>query len=196
MKPEFMDKYPEILEDAWRKISECLQEDGYPLPLADEIAFLITEYLRSEWSGRMLYIMKKKPEAVVPQEALFDTAQTRPEAEATSNVLAPGQLAAMAGRFQEIIVNVSPAADPGLGDKLMEMLRVDWAGTPFFVPKGVVYDTMLRDYSLWRRWDGSYQSKLTLMREYSLTEQAFYAAIRRIRKSHLKRTQPKLPGVE
>lgn len=195
MKPEFMEAYPELLEDAWAKMSAHLQHKGYDQVQADDVAFQITEYLRSEWSGRMLYILKKKVEPAEKQDALFETEAAPVSAEATSNVIKPGHLAVMALRFAEIIACSDKARAAKLGGELVELLRADWASTSLFIPKGSSYEITRRDYKIWRRWDGTYQSKLALMREYSLTEQAFYAAIRRIRKSHLRRTQPRLPGV-
>jgi Mor family transcriptional regulator len=195
MKPEFMEAYPELLEDAWAKMSAHLQGAGYDRTRADNVAFQITEYLRSEWSGRMLYILKKKAAPQEKQDALFETEAAPVSAEATSNVIKPGHLAVMARRFAEIIQGSDPAKAARLGDELVELLRADWASTSLFIPKGSSYETTRRDYAIWRRWDGTYQSKLALMQEHDLTEQAFYAAIRRIRKSHLRRTQPRLPGV-
>jgi len=196
MKPEFMEKYPELLEDAWRKLSERLQEVGYAREQADEAAFRMTEYLRQEWSGRMLYILKKKDVPREKQDDLFQNQAAPAAAEATSNVLTEAQLTAIARSFSRILGEAAPERADSLGMKLLELLRSDWAGTSLFVPKGVVYETTRRDYVLWRAWDGSYRSKLALMRQYGIGEQAFYAAIRRIRKAHLLRTQMKLPGVE
>lgn len=193
---EFMEKYPELLEDAWRKLSARLQEAGHERGKADEAAFRITEYLRTEWSGRMLYIRKRRDESVERQEDLFEGEDAPPREEATSNALTAGQLAAMARRFSEILGEDDPDRAAGLGAELLELLRADWSGELVYISQGRDYEITLRDYALWREWDGTYCSKLRLMSKYELGEQAFYAAIRRIRKAHFKRTQPVLPGVE
>jgi Mor family transcriptional regulator len=197
MKPEYMEAYPSLLEDAWVKLSARLQEAGYDRAGADEAAFRLTEYLRSDWSGRMLYIRKRRDNSVEKQENLFETESSPRQEEATSNALTPGQLAAMARRFSEILGDGDPDRAAGLGAELLELLRTDWAGELIYISCGKKYDIIRRDYAMWREWDGSYRAKFFLMGKYDLrTEQAFYAAVRRIRKAHQKRTQPVLPGVE
>jgi Mor family transcriptional regulator len=197
MKPEYMEAYPSLLEDAWQKLSARLQAAGYDPARADESAFRLTEYLRSEWSGRMLYIRKRRDDSGEKQDDLFETESAPRHEEATSNALTLGQLAAMARRFSEILGVDDPDRAAGLGAELLELLRADWAGELMYISCGKKYDITRRDYALWREWDGSYRSKFLLIGKYKLhTEQAFYAAVRRIRKAHKQRTQPVLPGVE
>ena len=196
MRPEYMEAYPSLLEDAWEKLSAHLQEAGYDRARADDAAFRMTEYLRTEWSGRMLYIRKRRDESVEKQADLFEAEAAPEQEETTSNALTEGHLAAMARRFSEILGDGEPDRAAGLGAELLELLRTDWAGELVYISCGKKYDIIRRDYALWREWSGSYQSKFYLMGKYGLrTEQAFYAAVRRIRKAHFQRTQPALPGV-
>jgi len=185
--------YPELLEDLWGKLAEVLAEGGVDAPAAREAAFLVTEYIRTEWGGRWHYQPKGKPRAAGGEPAdagLFDPAEVK------SVKIDDVCLAALRQRTAAILGGLGRGGGGDLPDVVTELVRTAWAGERVYVPKGQSFDLRRRDYEIWRQWDGTWRTRRALSRKYNLTEMRLYQIIDKVRRMERERTHPKLPGVE
>lgn len=187
-----LEHYPEELEGLFAKISDLLVERGVAEVSANAAAFAITEFMRQEWGGVAIYFRKPKCRDHVPgtedQDYLFpipDPPSTVPDSR--------DYHALLAARCTEIL----DAMDiyPPLGQTVADMVRDDWTGQAVYVNKGLKWDLSRRDYAIWREWDGSYDSKMAIMKRHNITEVRFYQIINSVRRREFRRTQPVLPGV-
>lgn len=187
-----MDGYPELLEDLWGKIVEVLEGGGIDAAAARDASFLVTEYIRSEWGGRRHYTPKgrgKKP-AEPESGVLFD--ETEPTEPAK---LEEASLAALRGRTADILRDMKLPYSPALVYAVTDLVKNAWIGESVYLPRGLQYDLRRRDYAIWVEWDGSYRSKLELMKKHKISEIRFYQIVALVRRREFKRTQPRLPGV-
>jgi len=187
-----LDGYPELLEDLWAKIAEVLIEGGIQETKAREAAFAVTEYIRAEWGGRRHYTPKGRAGAKQPEPesgSLFDAPLSEPariEEECST---------ALREKIAAILVGMGIPFDAALPDVVAELVKNAWVGEFIYLPRGLRYDLRRRDYAIWRSWDGSYRSKLELMKRHNISEIRFYQIVALVRRAEFKRTQPVLPGV-
>jgi Mor family transcriptional regulator len=189
-----MDGYPELLEDLWAKIAEVLIEGGIHETKAREAAFAVTEYIRAEWGGRRHYTPKGRTGAKQPEPGsgtLF--AEPAPSEPARIEETC---LAALREKTAVILGDMKIPFDAALPDAVTELVKNAWVGEFVYLPRGRKYDLRRRDYAIWMGWDGSYRSKLALMKKHNISEIRFYQIVALVRRSEHKRTQPALPGVE
>jgi len=67
---------------------------------------------------------------------------------------------------------------------LVEFLRVNWGGSPMYIPKGIDLDIHRRNAAIYEKFDGSNIEALCL--EYGMTQQRMYAIL----KVHREQSRP------
>jgi len=186
-----MDGYPELLEDLWGKIADVLEDGGVDAASARDASFLITEYVRSEWGGRRHYTPKGRGKKPTEPESgvLFDDPAPSPAR------LEEASIAALRERTAAILGDMKLPCSPALVYAVTELVKNAWIGESVYLPRGLQYDLRRRDYAIWVEWNGSYRSKLELMKKHNISEIRFYQIVALVRRREFKRTQPKLPGV-
>lgn len=187
-----LEHYPEELERVFAKISDLLVERGVEPKPADEAAFRITEFMRSEWGGLAVYFRKPKcrdqGSGTGNQNYLFPIPDPPSPVPDLRDYHA--QLSAHA-----VGILTDLGLEPLLGLSIADLVRDDWSGSYVYVNQGVSYEAFLRDYQIWREWDGSHRSKVELLKKYRISDVWFYKIIKRVRQREFRRTQPVLPGV-
>jgi Mor family transcriptional regulator len=183
-----LEHYPEELERVFAKISDLLVERDVAPTQADEAGFLVVEFIRREWGGIAVYFRKKREsreEGLWNQDPLF--LLPAPAATPDSNDY-HAQLTATATEILERL-----GLDGALGAVVADLVRDDWGGNSVYVNRGVSYETLLRDYQIWREWNGSHLGKIKLLKKYRISDAWFYKIIKRVRQREFRRTQPVLP---
>lgn len=180
-----LEAYPEILEDLWSKLTDLLLTLGMAADQADEAAFSVTEYIRSNWSGRMFYVRKIRQKAQADQDFKQVPLLELP----TTHAQEVGDAFGALQQYSANLLNNQELAVAVVG-----LVREEWSGQNHYVPKGKAFDYNRRDYQIWREFRGS-NNVGELMRKYGLTEQRLYQINARVQKAHDRRTQPGLPLV-
>lgn len=83
--------------------------------------------------------------------------------------------------LEELIIAQGLAPDQArlIAHTATEHVRERWGGVPVYFPKGQAYELELRDREIAKKWTGA--NKLTLCREYKISEQRLYQILSRLR---------------
>jgi len=183
-----LESYPEIFEDLWSKLTDLLLNQGMSAEQADEAAFSVTEYIRANWAGRMLYVRKIRKQAQSDKDFIQMPLLAMPAALSAH----AQEVADVFRQLQQHSLNL--LKDQSIADCIVKLVREEWSGQHHYIPKGKAFDYSRRDYQIWREFRGS-ANVGELMCKFGLTEQRLYQINARVQKAHDKRTQPPLPLV-
>jgi hypothetical protein len=189
MANNIIDHYPETLRDMYDKLTETLTELE-ALSETVDIALHVTEWIRTNWSGRTL--IPSWWEAVSPPT--LDTDPDLPGVEVSVD-----QVRTMRGRelrlvAWEIIALQGSPRSCEVASAIAARVEAEWSRVQVYVPKAAAVDRAIRDAAVWRDF-GGFGTIGTVVQKHKLSQSVIYDIARRVQKDKDAREQPGLPGL-
>ncbi|MFH1027694.1 MAG: Mor transcription activator family protein [Pseudomonadota bacterium] len=182
------DHYPETLRDMYDKLNETLV-NLEAMSATVDIALYVTEWIRTNWSGRTLIPSWWEPSS----PPVSDADQELPGVEVVSDPVRTRRGRELRLVAWEIMALQGLPRSCEVAEALAARVEAEWSRVQVYVPKAPAVDRAIRDAAVWRDFSG-FSTIGKVVQAYNLSQSVIYDIARRVQKDKDAREQPGLPG--
>lgn len=179
-----VDHYPETLRDIYDKLVETIAELQATSPVVD-VAFYATEWVRTNWSGRLLI-----PGwwGICTEQSDADRTGTLPGISVAIDPVRSERGRDLRLAVWEIMAVRGLPRSCHVATAIAARVEAEWSGDKIYVPKAKQVDRAIRDARIWREF-GGLPTVDRIIHEHKISQSDVYRIFRRLQKDKDAREQ-------